>query len=209
MNDVRKKILDVSRDLFINQGYKKTTMRQILQEAGILTGSLYHFFENKEDIFKHIIIEVNNEAIELSKSLAEKYSDPILLFAFPDALQLYAVEKHERLAEIFFEAYSAWPILDIFTKLDADLRRELYYDYNPGFSEQDYYMRSLSLMGCVRNLIAESLFEGKVGYKDKLTIVAEMARQLFNIPEFDIKETVNKIETIISTEDIVIYGISI
>lgn len=209
MNDVKKKILNISRDLFINQGYKKTTIRQITQEAGILIGSLYYFFEDKEDIFKHIIVDVNNEAIELSKGLAEKYRDPMLSIAFPDALQFYAFGKHARLAELFLEAYSAWPILDIFAKIESHFMQELCYHSNPEFSEQDYYLRSLSLMGSRRNLIAESLFEGNIRYGDKLVIVLEMTKLLYNIPEFDIQATINKTESILNTEKMMIYGVSI
>jgi AcrR family transcriptional regulator len=209
MNDVKKKILDVSRDLFISQGYKETTTRQIIQKAEILNGSLYHFFKNKEDIFKHIIVDVNNEVIELSKSLAEKYHDPILLIAFPDALQFYAFGKHARLAELFLEAYSAWPILDIFTKIESNFMQEFCYHYNPEFSEQDYYLRALSLMGSRRILIAESLFEGNIGYQDKLAVVLEMTQLLYNIPTFDIKATINKTEGILNTEKMVIYGVGV
>jgi AcrR family transcriptional regulator len=209
MNEIKKKILDVSRDLFIEQGYKKTTIRQIIQKAGVLNGSLYHFFENKEDIFKQIIVVVVNESIELAKGLAQKYADPRLLLAFPGAVQLYAIEKHANLAELFFEAYSAWPIFHIFTKISAAEVREWYQDYNPDFSEQDYYLRALTIEGCVRDFSAESIFEGKIGYQDKLAIILKMYQMLFNIPEFDIKDIITKIEYILNTEEMVIYGVRI
>ena len=50
-NNIKNKIIEVSRRLFVNQGYQKTTIRQIIEEAGINTGTLYHFFRDKEDIF--------------------------------------------------------------------------------------------------------------------------------------------------------------
>ena len=209
MNEIKRKILEISRDLFIEQGYKQTTTRQIIQKADILNGSLYHFFENKEDIFKHIIVDVNEEVIELSKSFAEQYSDSVLILAFPMALQLYVVERHSKLAEIFHEAYSAWPILELFTKNCAERLRELYQDYNPDLTERDYYLRALSIVGCVRNFIAESLFMGNIGYQEKLNVVLRMFQLFLNIPAFDARETVAKIEQIINTEEIVIYGVRI
>lgn len=209
MNEIKKKILDVSRDLFIEQGYKKTTIRQIIQKADILNGSLYHFFENKEDIFKQIIVTVADEAIELSKGLAEKYSDARLAHTLPDALQLYAIEKHAELAELFFEAYSAWPIFNLFTKKLTEEMRKSYQDYNPDFSEQDYYLRALIIEGSVRDFTAESIFAGNIGYQDKLAVILKMYQLLFNIPAFDIKDAIDKIENIINTEEIVIYGVRI
>jgi AcrR family transcriptional regulator len=209
MNEIKQKILNISRDLFIEQGYKKTTTRQIIQKAAILNGSLYHFFENKEDIFKQIIVTVADEAIKLAKDLAHKYSDTRLIDTLPDALQLYAIEKHAKLAELFFEAYSAWPILITFTKITAVEMRETYQEYNPDFTEEDYYLRALAIVGCVRNFIAESFFEGNSGYQDKLAVILKMYQMLFNIPAFDIQDIIAKIEKIINTEEIVIYGVKI
>lgn len=209
MTEIKQKILNISRDLFIEQGYKKTTIRQIIQKAAIFNGSLYHFFKNKEDIFKQIIVTVCDELIELSKGLALKYSDARLVLTFPEAMQLYAIEKHPELAELFFEAYSAWPILNTFTKIIAVKMREAYQEYNPDFSEQDYYLRALSIVGCVRNFIAESFFEGKIGYQDKLAVILKLYQPLFNIPDFDIQDVIAKIEKIINTEEIIIYGVRI
>ena len=41
INDMEKNILLVSTNLFINQGYDKTTIRQIAEAAGIGRGHLY------------------------------------------------------------------------------------------------------------------------------------------------------------------------
>ena len=47
---LRNKIIKISRRLFLEQGYENTTVRQVLKKAGLSTGSLYHFFKNKEEI---------------------------------------------------------------------------------------------------------------------------------------------------------------
>ena len=47
---VRNNIIKISRRLFLEQGYENTTVRQVLKKARLSTGSLYHFFKNKEEI---------------------------------------------------------------------------------------------------------------------------------------------------------------
>ena len=42
--DMRRRILEESVKLFLEQGYEKTTTRQILQRVGILNGSLYNIY---------------------------------------------------------------------------------------------------------------------------------------------------------------------
>jgi AcrR family transcriptional regulator len=46
----RQRILDVAEDLFQRQGFDVTTTRDIAQAAGIATGTLFNYFENKEAI---------------------------------------------------------------------------------------------------------------------------------------------------------------
>ena len=54
-DEVRQRILAAAKELFVQQGYKKTTIRQIVEKSGVLTGSIYYFFKNKEDIFHHAV----------------------------------------------------------------------------------------------------------------------------------------------------------
>lgn len=50
----RETILQRARELFLAQGYHKTSMRAIAQAAGISTGPLYFHFQNKAEVFYHI-----------------------------------------------------------------------------------------------------------------------------------------------------------
>lgn len=46
--DTRRRILEVAFRLFHEQGYHATSVSTILREAGVNSGSLYHFFPSKE-----------------------------------------------------------------------------------------------------------------------------------------------------------------
>jgi AcrR family transcriptional regulator len=48
--DTRQRILDVSLDLFTDQGYDGTSLRQIAEQLGITKAAIYYYFESKEDI---------------------------------------------------------------------------------------------------------------------------------------------------------------
>ena len=43
-NEKRYNILHTAKRLFLNQGYRKTTIRQIVKEAGTSTGNFYFYF---------------------------------------------------------------------------------------------------------------------------------------------------------------------
>lgn len=46
----RVRILEAAMELFAFQGYGNTGLAQIARKAGVLPGSLYHFFPTKEDL---------------------------------------------------------------------------------------------------------------------------------------------------------------
>jgi TetR/AcrR family transcriptional regulator, cholesterol catabolism regulator len=45
----------IAADLFAQKGYRATTVREIADAAGILSGSLYHHFDSKESIGDEIL----------------------------------------------------------------------------------------------------------------------------------------------------------
>ena len=48
----RERILDAALDLFLDQGYDGTSLRQIAEQLGVTKAALYYHFESKEDILK-------------------------------------------------------------------------------------------------------------------------------------------------------------
>ncbi|MGH3161521.1 MAG: TetR/AcrR family transcriptional regulator [Streptosporangiaceae bacterium] len=48
--DTRKRILDIALDLFIEQGYDKTSLRQIADRLGFTQAAIYYHFAAKEDL---------------------------------------------------------------------------------------------------------------------------------------------------------------
>ncbi len=48
-------VLDAGLDLFSNQGFRATTLRQIADRAGLSVGNIYHHFPNKHAIYQELI----------------------------------------------------------------------------------------------------------------------------------------------------------
>lgn len=53
----RERILHAAARLFRERGYKSTTVRDIAEEVGILSGSLFHHFQTKEEMLLEIMRE--------------------------------------------------------------------------------------------------------------------------------------------------------
>jgi AcrR family transcriptional regulator len=53
--DIRKRILTVSKRLFLKKGFRETTTRDIAREAGINLSNLYHYFASKDELFRELL----------------------------------------------------------------------------------------------------------------------------------------------------------
>ncbi|CDQ20426.1 DNA-binding transcriptional regulator, AcrR family [Halobacillus karajensis] len=69
----KESIIEESLKLFANYGYENTTLANIAEAVGIKKPSLYNHFDNKEDIFLHVLYDVadkeKNHLISQSASL--------------------------------------------------------------------------------------------------------------------------------------------
>jgi AcrR family transcriptional regulator len=65
--DRRAEIISVAGRLFAERGYFNTTIRDIAEEVGILSGSLYHYFSSKEDMVYEILSEHYRVLLEESR----------------------------------------------------------------------------------------------------------------------------------------------
>ena len=54
----RGRILTAAAHLFRHKGFERTTVRDLAQEVGIQSGSIFHHFKTKEEILRHVMIEV-------------------------------------------------------------------------------------------------------------------------------------------------------
>jgi AcrR family transcriptional regulator len=73
----RDRILKAAIDCFTQYGFKRTSMDDIAQKAGISRAALYLVFQNKEDIFITLSEQLHEDAIERA-SLALELKGPLV-----------------------------------------------------------------------------------------------------------------------------------
>ena len=55
--ETRKHLLECAKKEFLEKGYMKASLRSICKDAGVTTGALYFFFQDKEDLFAALVEE--------------------------------------------------------------------------------------------------------------------------------------------------------
>jgi AcrR family transcriptional regulator len=72
----RDEILAVAAATFARQGISNTTVRDIAEQAGILSGSLYHHFTSKDEMLEEIMRGALDADIALDTELARSDTHP-------------------------------------------------------------------------------------------------------------------------------------
>lgn len=54
-DDIKKRIIQVSRQLFRKKGFRDTTTREIADAADITLSNLYHYFKSKDELFQYLL----------------------------------------------------------------------------------------------------------------------------------------------------------
>jgi AcrR family transcriptional regulator len=99
--DRRERILAVAAALFARKGVAATTVREIADEVGILSGSLYHHFESKEAMVDEIISSYLEDLRSRYKEVLAREADPRTRLHDLVVASLEVVEAHPHATEIY------------------------------------------------------------------------------------------------------------
>jgi TetR/AcrR family transcriptional regulator, cholesterol catabolism regulator len=73
----REQILAIAADLFAERGFAATTVREIADAAGILSGSLYHHFDSKEAMVEELLRDFSEDIMGAYRTEIASGADPV------------------------------------------------------------------------------------------------------------------------------------
>ena len=99
--DKRTVILDAALRTFVKRGYSETTVAEIASEAEVAEGTLYNYFQNKEDLLLALCDEKWGDIIDEIKSKISRLDDPNDKLKAVFSLVVRMFKKNRHLAELF------------------------------------------------------------------------------------------------------------
>lgn len=132
--NTRQRIQDVALELFAEQGYEKTSLREIAERLDVTKAALYYHFKTKEEILVSIFEDLSRpiedliewgrqqpHTLETKQEIVRRYSEALTgatpLFRFMQENQ--ATVRELRIGEMFKERMLG--LRDILVDPDADL----------------------------------------------------------------------------------------
>ncbi len=121
VDDKRRRVLDAALRVFAARGYHGTAVPEVAAAAGVGTGTLYHYFEHKQQLVNEVYRDAK---LRLRRALHEELADPDL--ARPGAAKAWFLEVWRRLAAFAGREPDAFRFLEMqdhVEYLDAESRK--------------------------------------------------------------------------------------
>ena len=152
--ETKRKILTVCVRLFLEQGYKETSITQITENAGVTRGSFQNLFRTKDAVLLELVETMFSGQFSAAKSITGQQLPPVYAYAVETAIQLTLTELNERLREIYLEAYSLPDTAEyIHLHTTAELK-QIFGGSFPGYSDSDFYEMEIGTAGLMRGYMA-------------------------------------------------------
>lgn len=153
-NSVKTKVLQTAITMFLKNGYKKTTMRDIAYQAKVNYGSLTFAFKTKEALVCELVGHVIDCQFEIvSNYLKDITCDKILEYAVETALQLQIGEMNEAMKEMYIASYSMENSSQVIYNNLTKKQQRIFKEHLPALEQKDFYELEIAAAGIMRNFL--------------------------------------------------------
>lgn len=162
-NEAARHIARVAARLFAERGYEATSVREIVEAAGVAKPTLYYYFGSKEGLARSLIVDPLDDLIERLRRAVEEEPEPL--------------RSLERVLEAHFE----------FCKEDPDRMRFLHaLIFGPPDSEMGGLMKShaTGLVGWTKAAIGRCVEAGIIA-QDRVDACATACRGMIVVTTID------------------------
>ena len=192
-SETKRKILTVCVRLFLEQGYKNTSVSQIVDEAGVARGSYLNLFPTKDKILLDLTETMFGGQFGMARSIADIKLPPVYAYAVETAIQLTLTELNENLREIYIEAYSLPDTSEyIYLHTTAELKQIFSANF-PDYSDSDFYEMEIGTAGLMRSYMARKC-DIHFPLERKLSRFLTAAMRVYRVPEDELEQTVRFVE---------------
>lgn len=186
----KKRILTVCVRLFLEKGYRRTTLAEIIEKAEVSYSTFQNIFRAKDGVLTELVEFMFSNQFAMARSTAGTQLPPIYVYAVDTAIQMTLTELNENLREIYIEAYTQKEASDYIFRETAKELYQIFSPYQPELTEQDFYFMEIGSAGIMRGFMAHPCDEA-LTLEKKLRTFLTMSLRSYHVPEDEIKKAVD------------------
>ena len=181
----KKRILAVCVKLFLEKGYKQTTLSEINEKASVSYSQFQNIFRAKDGVLTELVEFMFENQFAMARSAAGKKLPSVYVYAVETAIQMTLTELNENLREIYIEAYTQKEASEYIRKETAKELYQIFGPYQPQLTEQDFYALEIGSAGIMRGYMARPC-DDVLTLEKKLVCFLSMSLRAYMVPEDEI-----------------------
>lgn len=189
----KKRILTVCVKLFLEQGYKKTTVAQIVKEASVSNSIFQNIFRAKDGVLTELVEFMFSNQFAMARSIADAQLPSIYIYAIETAIQITLTEQNENLREIYIEAYTQREASEYIFRETAKELYQIFSSYQPELTERDFYEMEIGSASIMRGYMAHPC-DKLLTLERKVRLFLTMSLRAYNVPKEELERVIRFIE---------------
>ena len=190
--ETKERILQVCVKLFLEQGYKRTTMAEIIEKSGVSSSSFQNIFRAKDGVLTELVQFMFSSQFGAARSIANSLP-PVFVYAAETAIQLTLTELNENLREIYIEAYTQKEASEYIRQETAKELYQIFGSYQPELTARDFYDMEIGSASIMRGYMAHPCDE-ELTLEKKLRLFLTMSLRAYNVPKEETEQAIRFVE---------------
>ncbi len=178
----KKRILTACVRLFLEKGYKGTTVAEILREADVSASTFQNIFHAKDGVLVELVEFMFSNQFRTARQMAGETLPPVYVYAAETAIQMTLTELNENLREIYLEAYTQPEAAEFIHQSTSSELCRIFSPYLPGYTESDFYELEIGSAGIMRGYMARRC-DKYFTLERKLRRFLVMSLSAYKVPE--------------------------
>ena len=189
----KKRILAVCVKLFLEKGYKQTTLSEINEKAGVSYSQFQNIFRAKDGVLTELVEFMFENQFAMARSAAAAKLSPVCIYAVETSLQMTLTELNENLREIYIEAYTQKEASEFIFRETAKELYQIFGPYQPELTARDFYDMEIGSAGIMRGYMARPC-GGTFTLEKKLRLFLTMSLRAYNVPREEMEQAIRFVE---------------
>ena len=189
----KKRILTVCVRLFLEKGYKRSTLAEIIEKADVSYSTFQNIFRAKDGVLTELVEFMFSNQFAMARDEAGAKLPPVYVYAVETAIQMTLTELNENLREIYIEAYTEKEASEYILRETAKELHGIFGSYLPDATERDFYDMEIGSASIMRGYMAHPCDE-ELTLEKKLRMFLTMSLRAYHVPEDEIEKTIGFIE---------------
>mgnify|MGYP004576313479 CR=1 FL=1 len=189
----KKRILTVCVKLFLEKGYRKTTLAEIVDKAEVSYSTFQNIFRAKDGVLTELVAFMFSNQFAMARGAAGAELPPVYTYAVETAIQMTLTELNENLREIYIEAYTQREASEyIFQETSRELH-QIFGPYLPDLTQRDFYDMEIGSASIMRGYMAHPC-DAELTLEKKLRLFLNMSLRAYNVPKDEMDRAIHFVE---------------